>query len=230
MPQRSIRFGVRKNESLHSATWKLWTNLSGNRSEIYLACRELGGELKASMHHSGEWHVAFCSNSFEEKVEGAISGLNSRFVEKWPRPPELAEGITLAFRIVTPESAVSSVSKVKKPNKLVWVPAPPEGKAIEIYICITTPKSNFSDWPGKDSMATELLGSIRLNNDDTVWVVSKNIEYPDLSNLSNGAVQLFKGKSKNDIKDAGNLRALIFGRNQDGSRVIYDTSIQAGNT
>ncbi|MEW8074170.1 MAG: hypothetical protein AB2826_27575 [Candidatus Thiodiazotropha sp.] len=191
-----------------------------------MACRALGGNLKASMHQSGNWHIAFSKITFEEKVEGAVPSLDSRFVDKWPRPSEIAEGVTLAFRIVTPETAVSSNSEVKNPEKVVWVSTPQDGEALEIYICITTPGAKISEWPCKDSMGTELIGSFQLNNDDTVWAVSKTIDCPDLSKLGTGTGRFFKGKSKSDLLESGNLRALVFGDNPDGSRIIYDTAVK----
>jgi hypothetical protein len=230
MPQRSIRFGVRNNESLHSATWKLWTETSGGHSEVYLACRALGGELKASMHQSGNWHVAFSQNTFEEKVEGAVPSLDSRFVDKWPRPPEIADGVTLAFKIVTPETAVSSNSEVKNPSKIVWAPAPPDGKASKIYICITTPSAKISEWPGKDSMGTSLIGSFHLNNGDTVWAVSQIVDCPDFSKFGTRTGYFFNGKSRGDLRESDNLRALLFGDNPDGSRVIYDVAGKTGTS
>lgn len=228
MPQKSVRFGVGSSESLHGATWKLWTETSGGHSEIYLACRALGGELKVSLHQSGKWHVAFDANTFEDKVEGSVPSLTSRFVEKWPQPPEIAEGVTLAFRIVTPETAVSSNSKVKNPNKVIWVAPPSKAKAIEIYILITAPHAKIPDWPGKDSVGTELIGSFQLNNGNTVWAVSKIIDCPDFSKIGKGTGHFFKGKSKVDLKESDNLKALAFGDNQDGSKVIYDVTVKTG--
>jgi len=230
MAQKSIRIGVGSNESLHSATWKLWTETSGGHSEIYLACRALGGELKASMHQSGNWHVAFSESTYKDKVEGTVPSLTSRFAEKWPQPSEIAEGVTLAFRIVTPETAVSSNSEVKNANKIKWVPPPPKAKAIEIYILITTPHAKISEWPGKDSMGTEFIGSFQLNNGNTVWAVSQIIDCPDFSKFGKGTGHFFKGKSKSDLKESDDLRALVFGDNPDGSRVIYDTVVKTGTS
>jgi hypothetical protein len=227
MPQKSIRFGVGSTGSLHSTRWKLWTETSGGNSEIYLACRALGGELKASMHQSGNWHIAFSESTYKNKVEGAVLSLTNRFTDKWPRPPEIAEGTTLAFRIVTPETAVSSNSEVKNCKKVKWVTSPPQTKAIEIYIVITRPYAKLPEWPGKNSMGTELIGSFQLNNGNTVWAVSKIIDSPDFSKLGNGKVHFFKGNSKSDLKETDNISALIFGDNPDGSQAIYDILVNS---
>jgi len=228
MTQKSLRFGIGNSESLHSATWKLWTETSGGNSEVYLACRSLGGELKASMHQSRNWHIAFSESTYQEKVAGVIPSLNSRFTDRWPQPPDIANGVTLAFRIVTPSTAVTSNTKVKNPNKLVWIPTPSETRAIEIYVLITTTQARIPEWPGKESMGTDLIGSFQLNNGNTVWAVSYELDAPDFSKLRKGTGHLFKGKKKSDLKNSDNLRALVFGDEPDGSRVIYDVDVRLG--
>src|SRR5437879_3904528 len=102
MAQRVVRFGISDGAGHRAATWKLWTETSGNKSDIYLACRALG-MLKASLHESGAWHIAYSKDSYEKDVKGT-GPAKDRFVEKWPRPSVIAPGLTLAFRIVTPWS------------------------------------------------------------------------------------------------------------------------------
>ena len=230
MTQKSLRFGIGDKASLHSATWKLWTEMSGGNSEVYLACRSLGGELKASMHQTGNWHIAFSESTYQKKVAGAIPNLSSRFTDQWPQPPDIANGVTLAFRIVTPATAVTSNAEVKNPNKIVWIPTPSETKAIEINILITSPQARIPEWPGKESMGTGLIGSFQLNNGNTVWAVSHEIDAPDFSKLGKGTGHLFKGKTKTDLKNSDNFRALVFGEEPDGSRVIYDVDVRLGTS
>jgi hypothetical protein len=226
MAQKSLRFGITDGESLRSATWKLWTETSGGNSEVYLACRSLGGELKASMHQSGNWHVAFSNSTYKNKVEGAIPSLDSRFAEKWPKPLEIANGITLAFRIVTPSSSITTSRETGKYKGVIWLPNSPENKAIEVYILIVEEHVPVSGWPGKNSMKTDLIGSFPLNNGGTVWAVYSVIDMPELSNSVKGIAHFFKGKTKEDLASSDNLRALVFGSEKDGSRTIYDLVAQ----
>ena len=65
----------------------------------------------------------------------------------------------------------------------------------------------------------------QLNNGDIAWVVYWIIDMPDLSKSAKGSGQFFRGKSKDDLK-IGSLRALGFGLESDGSRVIYDLVVQ----
>jgi len=79
-------------------------------------------------------------------------------------------------------------------------------------------------------MGTFLIGSFQLNNGNTVWVVSHEIDAPDFSMLRKGTGHLFKGKKKSDLKNSDNLRALVFGEKPDGSRVIYDVAVRLGTS
>lgn len=58
MAKRSLRFGIHDGFTRRAATWKVWTETANGNSDVYLACRALGGSLKASLHQSGSWHIA----------------------------------------------------------------------------------------------------------------------------------------------------------------------------
>ena len=224
MPKRSLRFGIHDSSGNRAATWKLWTEFGSGNSELYLANRSLGGTLKASLHQSGSWHIAYSQKTFEEQVEGTIPKFKDRFIEKWPRPNEIASGITLAFRIVTPSSALTSSKDHGKYAKVKWIDNAPSSKATEIDIIITKTEVSGSGWPGKGTMGTSLIGSFQLENKETVWAVSWIIDMPDLSKIDKGVGKFFRGKSKKDLETDG-LRALVFGSETDGSRVIYDCAV-----
>ncbi|MCK4816797.1 hypothetical protein KA005_13590, partial [bacterium] len=223
MAERSIRFGITDGEGHRASTWKLWTVASG--SDIYLACRALGGKLKTSLHESGSWHIAYTQEAFKEKVEG-VAKQSDRFIEKWPRPKAIAKGVTLAYRIVTPWSSVtSSIGEAERKRKIDWITNAPKPKSIEIDVIITARTTRVTGWPGKRSMGTSLVGSFQLENGETVWVVYKVIDMPDLSSAMKGKVRFYKGMGPQDLK-GGNLRPLAYGREQDGSRVVYDCVVQ----
>ena len=229
MAKNELRFGVQDDQGRRAATWKLWTPAKGGYSDVYLACRSLGGVLKTSLHESGKWHIAYSKEAFEEHVEGAIPRFEDRFVEKWPRPADLHAGITLAYRIVTP--AASSTIAITDANTkgVTWIPNAPKGKATEIAVFITEPHTKTTDWPGKRGMGTLFIGSIELANGSTVWAVYHFVDMPDLSSLGQRAGHYYKGRTKQDIDDAlskGMLRAIAYGSHEDGSRIIYDFAVE----
>ena len=225
MGQRVLRFGIHDGAGRRAATWKLWTETGVGRSEVYLACRSLGGTLKTSLHESGKWHIAYSQRVFDEHVKGAIPKFGDRYIEKWPRPSDIAPGITLAFRIVTPWSAVSTPIKKDKLKGVTWLPNAPEPKATEIDILITKPTTQATGWPGRQSMGTSFIGSFPLENGETVWAVYFIVDMPDFSSLGRGTGKFFKGKDEKNLKEEG-LRLLLFGTQPDGSRVMYDCAVQ----
>ncbi len=106
MQELAIRFGVSDGNGNRSATWKVWTPTG--KSDVYLACRALGGQLKASLHESGNWHIAYSEKTYTESVENIVPTQKGRFMSLWDRPKAIAPGVTLAYRIVTPPSALIS--------------------------------------------------------------------------------------------------------------------------
>lgn len=226
MAQRSIRFGITNGEGRRAATWKLWTETGGGRSEVYLACRSLGGTLKASMHELGNWHIAYSQIAFEKYVEGVFPNKKDRFVKKWSRPTDnISPGITLAFRIVTPWSAVTNYIDESNTKKVQWLNNAPKPKATEIDILFTEPSVRVTGWPGERSMNTSLIGKIPLENGSTVWAVYRVVDMPDLLHVSNKPGRFYKGRSREDVKSEG-LRALAFGTETDGSVVLYDCAVE----
>jgi hypothetical protein len=203
MTQRALRFGIHDGAGRRAATWKLWTEVGGGKSEVYLSCRSLGGTLKASLHESGKWHIAYSQRAFEDYVKGAIPKFRDRYIEKWPRPSELAPGITLAFRIVTPWSAVTKPIEGSNVKGVTWLPNAPEQKATEIDILLTKPTTPVTGWPGKRSMGTSLIGSIPLENGETVWAVHWVVNMPDFTSLGKGTGRFYKGRSEKDLKRLG---------------------------
>jgi hypothetical protein len=196
---------------------------------VYLTCRSLGGTLKASLHQSGKWHIAYSQRAFEERVKGVIPKFEDRYIEKWPRPPEFAPGITPAFRIVTPWSAITAPIIGSKVKRVKWLPNAPKPKATEIDILITQSTITVSGWPGKRSMGTSMIGSIPLESGETLWAVYWVVDMPDLSSFGKGVGRFYRGRSKEDLISDG-LRALVFGTEPDGSKVIYDCAVQGRTT
>ncbi len=213
-----IRFGIRDDNGLRAATWRLWSERS--TSDVYLTCRELKNTFKASLHQSGSWHVAYSLETFTDDVHGAIATQRDRYLERWPRPASISLGIILAFRIVTPHSAVTSPTSATGKN-IIWIPNCTSPYAIEADILCVSPTTRVSSWPGRRCMGTSLIGSYDLPNGESVWAVYRVVEMPDLSAVTGGHMQFYKGRSEQDLKSA-NLREFVSANEADGSRVIYD--------
>ena len=107
---------------------------------------------------------------------------------------------------------------------VLWLPNAPDGKATEIDILLVLASTTVAGWPGKRSMGTSPVGSLPLGSGATAWVVHWVIDLPKNSSLPRGSGRFYKGRSRADLQSA-DLRALAFGSEPDGSRVIYDLAV-----
>jgi hypothetical protein len=223
MAKSSIRFGITNGRGESASTWKIWNN----KSDVYLASRSQGGSFKVSFHAKCNWRFAFTKEMYLKEKEYNPDWRKDRLIEEWAKPKPLSEGVTLAYRIITPWSSVRIPIR-KTAENIVYIPNAPENKAIEIYIIITSPNINITGWPGKRAMNTSLVGSFLIDNGDTIWVVYKEIDNPQLNLPINGNTYYFNGKSKKDLK-SHNLRAFLYGSYNDESRWVYDSVVEMKN-
>jgi hypothetical protein len=221
MAEISIRFGIKTDCGKRASTWKCFAPKGVGKSDLYILNRAMGSTIKTSLHESGKYHTAFISKYFNEKFTDAEKDERGRFVDKWSKPNELAEGLTVVFRIVTPFSSATADMSEEKHKKTFWIQNAPENMATEVVIIITKPDVLISSWPAKNSMGTELIGKLKLDNGNTVWFIYMYTEMPQFPENMSGKMRHSNGKPIEEIKD-GNLKAIMFGDNPDGSKVIYD--------
>ncbi len=218
-----IRFGVRSPEGFRSSTWRCWTQTGGGKHDFYVMCRAVTGALKTSMHQSGLWHVAF-SKEFIEKTSSEIGWTqDDRKIDEWLRPAEIAPGITLAYRLVIPESALTIRVTSDDDKDVVWIPSPPKGMATEISFLLTSPKVVISHWPGKRSMNTKLIGKLLLENDETLWIVHRVTPVPQLSDLK-GQPTWFNSYDRDKLPAEG-LRTVVIATGDGGSKFLFESAV-----
>lgn len=224
MSEQSLRFGVRNATGNRAQTWKVWTRSGVGKHDVYLTCRSLGGKLKASLHGSGSWHIGFIRAFLNDNLEDGHPKRQDPYIERWPRPAPSAPGVTLAYRIVVPTSGVNVPITDSLSSRIVWIQAAPEGMAIEIAVVFTAHDTLASPWPGQHSMNTEFVGNLSLENGEIVWVVSHIVDVPELPMLSGKPTQ-FKSGRDIDLANA-NIRGIIFGNHEDGSRFMVDCAFE----
>lgn len=222
MSQNSIRFGVIDACGHRASSWKCWAEVGTGKNDVYLACRKLGGAVKASFHETGSWHIAFDSKAFPSQFEEPDRPF-SRFVTKWGRPPELSPGVVLACRILVPWYA-PTVAEAAADPKVTWIATAPHGKAIEFAMIFTSKTTPVTDWPARRSMNTELVGQLTLDSGQKVWVVYHVIDWADPAPAT-GTPRFAKGKSPADLQGEG-LRALAWKQEPDGSIVLCDAPVR----
>jgi hypothetical protein len=118
--------GVRR-----SASWRVWT--AKNSTDVYVAQRQLVGEVKTSLHADGNFHAGFVSNEVSKSWQGQIPG-GSRHLDKWRRPSEFAHGWTHLYEVVHPEVELRPFKETGLEGKtLVNFPVG-KGHALHVYV------------------------------------------------------------------------------------------------
>ncbi len=217
MAKLELRFGVRDGDRCAS-TWKVWTETAARQTEVYLVCRALNGELKASMHENGGWHVAHSKKYFENEAKGVIPWVTDRFTDRWTRPEMIAPGATFAFQIVTPWWSVTSPVKPADEKKVIPIPTAPQGSVTLISVFLTAPGVPPPPWSRE-------VGTLPLRNGEAVLVVYWTADASNLSKPPEGRAAFYRGKGPEDVLKAGDLRMLGFGTAPNGARVIFDYAV-----
>lgn len=223
--KKTIRFGVKSAAGFRSSTWGCRAQTSGGKHDFYVMCRALKGALKTSMHlHWGWWQVAF-EKPFIKKISSETGWTRGyREIEKWLRPSEITPGTTLAYRLVIPESALTiQGSPDYKGKGIIWLPEPPRDMAVEISFLLTSSDVVISDWPGKRSMNTELIGKLPLENGEILWLVYRVTPVPQLSSLT-GQTTWFNSYDNDNLPTEG-LRAIAFCTADDGSKFLFEAAM-----
>lgn len=224
MTEQSLRFVVSDDEH-RAASWKIWTRSGQGKHDVYLACRSLGCILKASLHESDSWHVGFLRSFLSQELDADHPKQADPYIERWPRPPEIGPGVTLAYRILVPTSAVNIPISDSLPDSTIRILAAPKGKAVEIAVIFTAPDTKITDWPTRQSMNTELVGKLDLENAETVWVVHRTDDVPPLPAETRNATWFKSGREVGMSED--NIRGIIFGSHEDGSRFMIECAVDA---
>lgn len=220
VPESAIRFAVLSGAH-RAASWKCWS--PSGKEDVYVSCRETGYAFKASLHASGDWRIQYFDRFYRAAVRDEHRTARGRIIDQWPRPAPIVVGHTLALRIRTPWSSVTTPQKA---GSMAAIPAPAHGKAVECVLFLLDGAMSAAGWPGMSgTMRTKLVGSYLRASGAAVCVVWWEIDMPTLPPLR-GTPKLYSGRGMDDLRGAEGLRMLGFTDASDGSRVIYDLVVK----
>jgi len=164
----ALRFAVGE-PGRRSTVWRLWAN--AGTDDVYLASRQTAGEMKVSLHQSGDWRAQIVEPDRAKTVHfGARSVEGGRILHRWRRPEPNAVGWTHALTIVLPGDQLSGV-----PNDQVrwddvrWLPAPGLEEQAEFDIHIVRPNL------GMISHRAMLLEGVRVSVMDVLQLSSGDV-------------------------------------------------------
>jgi hypothetical protein len=162
-----LRFGVGSASGRRSKTWLI----KAQKNDVYLMQRRVGGDVKVSFHEGGPFRFALTAEHLKKPDRlQAPEGTDPRLAKAWPRPPEIAPGLTRAFSIFVPWFEVIERPGAER-GSVTWADPPPKGSAVEFDVFFSTPTAEVSTHPGARSMGTRSVGTITLPNAERVFVV-----------------------------------------------------------
>jgi hypothetical protein len=137
---------------------------------VYVGGHGMTGDIKVSLHASGDWRHAFSQEHYRDPLPSAPSK-RRRVISKWERPPEFTPGYTRALQILVPdEHIVTPQDDGIHDLEVHWSPRP--GPGHELYFtCILGPQ-DAEGWPGRDSMGTQLIHREDLGTGDRLWLLA----------------------------------------------------------
>jgi hypothetical protein len=218
------RFAVGHGNVALSGVWRVWT--AKNQPDLYIAIRPLGGEIKATVHcprpplrPNWERHFGFVKEASSNIATKAKKDGGPHKV-RWTGHP-LGPSCTLEYRVRIQGKSLSKKGETVSPD-VTLLPVPSEHEYLEVVVLIG-PKGPTTGYPRDSQSETHLLSEGRLSDDRRVWVVYNICPMPK---MDEGPPQVLSPKGyideTVDLSAASNLRAALFGAQEDGSLLFVD--------
>jgi hypothetical protein len=130
MKYKVLRFCVGSDAQARSSEWRLWFQDPREdrcgRSDVYLGFRAIAKFQKVSFHEGGSIHYSFTSETHVRTSQPN----QARHIDRW----SMVEGLPL-LALIVPASELWDRT-VTVPS-MIYVQAPPEGHATEIFIYLS---------------------------------------------------------------------------------------------
>lgn len=209
-----LRFVVGSIEGPWSPTFVAWANQG--KGDVYLSARSMAGDLKVSLHESGECALALT----REHLKRQKLPLNQRERETWEPVGMEAQGVSRALSIVIPPTELRMYGPPPKKAPVVFIDPAPIGMVTEISAIFTEAATEVDHWPGARNAGTSFLAAYSLMPKRTLWFVSRNVELP-----MKWADQIERYRRTLRPLAPPQCHAVLFARGDDGLATLFALSI-----
>lgn len=166
--EQVLWFAVGSASGPRSRTWRLW--VPQRKSDVYISSRRLGSSVKVSLHESGRSRCALTTEWVRRAGFQAPEGRDPRLAVQWERPrPRPPREVARPFSIIVPWDEVIDRG-TPETGQVVWIPPPPEGTCIHVDLIYIPAGAVVTGHPGARSMGTGLVGEVKLENEERVFV------------------------------------------------------------
>lgn len=171
--QNVKRFAFVKSDGSYSSIWRIWSN----KNDIYVAARSIAGDIKISLHESGECHTAFTTQFMKLKesdhpVRAQIRG-SRRKIRKWIRQP-IQTGLFRLFEIIIPHERMKYVARpLERRNEIDWFHTNESflNTHIVFYLSDIDFDLRSTEWINESCVMTNLLHKGKIQDGKTFYAV-----------------------------------------------------------
>jgi hypothetical protein len=217
----AVRFLVEDPRGRTSSTWRVWSNR--DKSDVYFAHRDAAGELKGSLHETGDWRYGMTTERLATAANVRGWDGRNRYIMRWKRPPEIVSGLTLAVEFGFLTEELQLIPGVDRKGCIVLPSAPP-GEAVLVVLFIAKSDAHLGGrWPGEYDMCSQHVADFPLESGERVYLVSTHITPPPITREDLNA----KRREFAWMKDTESLRARFCSVviNEDESRLFIEGAV-----
>lgn len=155
----------------NSATLRVWS--PAGDSDVYAAVRDIAGDLKVSLHESGQCHAGLTSQ-FALREKEVVEELGSRHQNRWQRQTHVGSRFIAPLQFSFPSSELRVWRPVRRDDaRLLWISDPGHGRSIIVTCGYSGQSVSDEDWPGKPN-GTQLVATKTLPNGEKFWLIWQN--------------------------------------------------------
>ncbi|MDO8724033.1 MAG: hypothetical protein Q7J31_17660 [Syntrophales bacterium] len=168
-----VRVAVGSLLGPQSAVFRIWSPLG--KSDVYASVRGIAGEIKISLHETGECNVGL-TTQFAKQETAAVDVMGgSRHQSRWTRQKHVGSGMVVPLQFAIPASELRSIDgePATASKKVTWLEPPEQGRSVIISCAFTGQSLADDEWPGRRN-GTHLLGIKLLPNSEKFWLFWQN--------------------------------------------------------
>jgi hypothetical protein len=162
------KFTIVDGKGNRAAKWNCIVQHISDRRDVYLACMDAKGTIKASFHHSGDCQIEFVEEFYEDNKDVFDNNRQNRKMAVWHIPKEVKPGIFVLISIIVPRDSIN-IPMTMNDTKDTFLFENNTNTNSQVYITLVkanyawkgTGKLKLMDLPNGDS-----LGALLLKRDD----------------------------------------------------------------
>lgn len=168
-----------------SSVWRVFAG--PNASDVYILIRSSADLHKISLHESGDFRYQLIGMTRDEadradlaivSLSGEYGDSGGRILHQWTRPEPSSDGWTEGFRLVIPAGdLMPGPAGPKDLGDVEWIPAPSDGRAVEIRGFFVSPGEGEMDLSGlvRETGVFSFLGGFKLPNEQVFVLFSSTV-------------------------------------------------------